>query len=118
MDLLLTLRSQNALATLAGEAREIGMGDYQRLDRRPEPCPGPPDCPLEEKVGKIYHDLYFGYGPEYPPFTTRVLLHEKNQIEAGAMLTRIEKVAGKIVFLLLTAILTGIGDIIVHAVPK
>ena len=94
------------------------MVDYQRLDRRPEPCPGPPDCPLEEKVGKIYHDLYFGSGPEDPPFTTRILLLEKNQLDSKDMLGRIEKVAGKIAFLLLAAVLTGIGDIIVHAVAK
>ena len=94
------------------------MGDYQRLDRRPEPCPGPPDCPLEEQVGKIYHDMYFGSGPEDPPFTTRILLLEKNQSASKESLDRIERVAVKIAVLLLVAILTGIGNIVMHAVAK
>ena len=94
------------------------MVDYQRLDRRPEPCPGPPDCPLEEKVGKIYHDLYFGSGPEDPPFTMRILLLEKNQLDSKEMLGRIEKIAVRTGLLLLAAILTGIVDIVVHAFVK
>ena len=68
------------------------MGDYQRLDRRPEPCPGPPDCPLEEKVGKIYHDLYFGSGPEDPPFTMRILLLEKNQLDNAPLLSIVQAI--------------------------
>lgn len=91
---------------------------WKGSERRAVQCTSIPDCPMEEKVQRMYRDFYFGDGPDDPPFTTRMLLVEKNQANSGAMLTRIEKVAGKIALLLLAAVVTGIADIVVHALTK
>ncbi len=69
-------------------------------------------------MNKMFEDIYFGDGPENPPFTTRMLLVEKAQVESGKIAGRIERIAVKIGLLLLAAILTGIGDIVVHAFTK
>ena len=66
----------------------------------------------------MFEDIYFGDGPENPPFTTRMLLVEKAQADSGKIAGRIERIAVKIALLLLAAILTGIGDIVVHAFTK
>ncbi len=91
---------------------------YRGPERRSEPCPVAFDCPQEEKVNKMFQDIYFGDGPENPPFTTRMLLVEKAQADSGKIAGRIERIAVKIALLLLAAILTGIGDIVVHAFTK
>ncbi len=69
-------------------------------------------------MNKMFQDIYFGDGPENPPFTTRMLLVEKAQADSGKIAGRIERIAVKIALLLLAAILTGIGDIVVHAFTK
>lgn len=84
---------------------------YRGPERRSEPCSLAFDCPQEEKVNKMFQDIYFGDGPENPPVTTRLLLIEK-------AVSRFEKTGSKIGLLLLAAILTGIGDIVVHAFTK
>ena len=91
---------------------------YRGPERRTEPCPVAFDCPMEEKVKKMFEDIYFGDGPENPPFTTRMLLVEKAHADSGKIAGRIERIAVKIALLLLAAILTGIGDIVVHAFTK
>ena len=69
-------------------------------------------------MNKMFQDIYFGDGPENAPFTTRMLLVEKAQADSGKIAGRIEKIAVKIALLLLAAILTGIGVIVVHAFTK
>ena len=91
---------------------------YRGPERRSEPCSLAFDCPQKEKVNKMFQDIYFGDGPENPPFTTRMLLVEKAQAESGKIAGRIERIAVKIGLLLLAAILTGIGDIVFHAFTK
>ena len=54
---------------------------YRGPERRSEPCSLAFDCPQEEKVNKMFQDIYFGDGPENPPFTTRMLLVEKAQAD-------------------------------------
>ena len=91
---------------------------YRGPERRTEPCPVAFDCPLEGKVNKMFEDIYFGDGPENPPFTTRMLLVEKTQAESGKIAGRIEKIAVRIGLLLLATLLTGLADIVVHAFVK
>lgn len=62
-------------------------------------------------MNKMFKDLYFWDGQENPPVTARLASIEKS-------VSRFEKVGSKIALLLLAAILTGIGDIVVHAITK
>lgn len=66
----------------------------------------------------MFEDIYFGDGPENPPFTTRMLLVEKAQAESSKIAGRIERIAVKIGLLLLATLLTGLADIVVHAFVK
>ena len=84
---------------------------YRGPERRSEHCSLAFDCSEEKKVNKMFNDLYFWDGPENPPVTARLASIEKS-------VSRFEKVGSKIALLLLAAILTGIGDIVVHAFTK
>ena len=64
---------------------------------------------LEERVDKLYMDMYIGEGKSNPPMTTRLSLLE-DQME------KINRNLAKITWLLVAMLLTTIGELIMKGV--
>ena len=64
---------------------------------------------LEERVDKLYMDMYIGEGKSNPPMTTRISLLE-DQME------KINRNLARITWLLVATLLAAIGDLITKGV--
>jgi hypothetical protein len=64
---------------------------------------------IEERVDKLYMDMYIGEGKSNPPMTTRLSLLE-DQME------KINRNLAKITWLLVAMLLTTIGELIMKGV--
>ena len=64
---------------------------------------------LEERVDKLYMDMYIGEGKSNPPMTTRLSLLE-DQME------KINRNLAKITWLLVATLLASIGELVMKGV--
>ena len=64
---------------------------------------------LEERVDKLYMDMYIGEGKANPPMTTRISLLEDQ-------MDKINKNLSKITWLVVATLLTTLGEFILRGV--
>jgi hypothetical protein len=85
--------------------------EYRGLERRATVCDLPQNCPLEEKVNKMFADLYVGSDKENPSMTSRLLLVED-------AVARFSKNSNKAIWLLVSLLAAAAINIGLHFVGK
>jgi len=84
---------------------------YRGLDRGAVVCNSSEDCPLEDKVNKMFTDLYVGADKENPSMSSRLLLVED-------AVARFTKNSNKAIWLLVSLLAAAAINIGLHFVGK
>jgi hypothetical protein len=84
------------------------MGNQVREQHRKQQCS---DCPQEERVDKMFTDLYLGDGKDNPSVTTRLTLLED-------AMERFSRNSNKLVFIGVTTLVGVAASLVMRAFGK